>query len=84
VREINITWFVIVDGDWSVWSAWSVCGTDCRRYRRRVCDNPLPEHGGRHCQGLDLDTTGCVGTLDASRCPDTGINTGITGTRLPV
>lgn len=64
----------IVDGNWSPWSAWSPCGTDCRRYRRRVCDNPSPEHGGKHCQGLDLDSANCMGSSDSARCPEIGTN----------
>ncbi|KFD61042.1 hypothetical protein M514_12092 [Trichuris suis] len=47
-----------IDGDWSAWSRWSECQTDCRRQRRRVCDNPAPRHGGQQCHGADLRRIG--------------------------
>lgn len=52
--------YVTVDGDWSTWSSWSACSRDCRRYRRRACDNPPPANNGRHCVGNDVDTDNCT------------------------
>ncbi|XP_046752701.1 netrin receptor UNC5C-like isoform X1 [Diprion similis] len=50
-----------VDGRWSAWSSWSMCGSDCSRIRRRACDNPPPSHGGRICQGRDITVDVCSG-----------------------
>ncbi|XP_034941233.1 netrin receptor UNC5B-a isoform X2 [Chelonus insularis] len=52
-----------VDGGWSRWSAWSVCGSDCTHTRTRTCDEPPPSHGGRHCQGRDTAVVNCTGGL---------------------
>ncbi|XP_044581928.1 netrin receptor UNC5C isoform X2 [Cotesia glomerata] len=52
-----------VDGGWSRWSAWSVCGSDCTHIRTRTCDEPTPAHGGRHCQGRDTAVANCTGGL---------------------
>ncbi|XP_064653301.1 uncharacterized protein LOC135503603 isoform X1 [Lineus longissimus] len=64
-------YFVKIDGGWSAWSAWAVCGTNCgtcpttcpathitvgtSRSRTRTCDNPLPDNGGDACKGADRD-----------------------------
>lgn len=50
----------MVDGGWSKWSAWSVCGSDCTHIRRRSCDEPSPSHGGRICQGKNITITNCT------------------------
>ncbi|TGZ50699.1 Netrin receptor UNC5B [Temnothorax longispinosus] len=52
-----------VDGQWSRWSAWSVCGSDCTHTRRRSCDDPPPSHGGRSCQGRDINVANCTGGM---------------------
>jgi len=49
-----------VTGLWSTWSSWSTCSPDCKHYRRRLCDNPSPQNGGRFCTGTDLDTSNCT------------------------
>ncbi|XP_076172701.1 netrin receptor UNC5B isoform X6 [Ptiloglossa arizonensis] len=53
----------VVDGGWSRWSAWSVCGSDCTHTRRRSCDEPPPSHGGRPCQGRDISVANCTGGM---------------------
>ena len=43
-----------VDGEWSEWSRWSYCDTSCgegKKSRKRGCDSPKPENGGRNCTG---------------------------------
>ncbi|CAH1239804.1 HMCN1 [Branchiostoma lanceolatum] len=42
-----------VDGGWTVWSPWAPCTALCggTKQRARTCDNPVPAHGGRYCQG---------------------------------
>ncbi|XP_012273157.1 netrin receptor UNC5B [Orussus abietinus] len=53
----------VVDGGWSRWSAWSVCGSDCTHTRRRSCDEPPPSHGGRACPGRDISVANCTGGM---------------------
>ncbi|XP_033225992.1 netrin receptor UNC5C isoform X2 [Belonocnema kinseyi] len=53
----------VVDGGWSRWSAWSVCGSDCTHTRRRSCDEPSPSYGGRPCQGRDVTVANCTGGM---------------------
>ncbi|KAF7405380.1 hypothetical protein HZH66_004286 [Vespula vulgaris] len=53
----------VVDGGWSRWSAWSICGSDCTHTRRRSCDEPPPSHGGRSCQGKDISVANCTGGI---------------------
>lgn len=52
-----------VDGGWSRWTAWSICGSDCTHTRRRSCDEPAPSPGGRGCKGKDVDVANCTGGL---------------------
>uniref|UniRef100_A0A8D2LWD1 ADAM metallopeptidase with thrombospondin type 1 motif 17 n=1 Tax=Varanus komodoensis TaxID=61221 RepID=A0A8D2LWD1_VARKO len=51
-----------VDGDWSMWSQWSMCSRTCgmgARFRQRKCDNPPPGPGGKNCQGASVEHTVC-------------------------
>ncbi|XP_053127691.1 A disintegrin and metalloproteinase with thrombospondin motifs 17 [Hemicordylus capensis] len=51
-----------VDGDWSVWSQWSLCSRTCgtgARFRQRKCDNPPPGPGGKNCRGASVEHTVC-------------------------
>ena len=50
-----------MNGDWSIWSAWSVCTPDCTQTRRRTCDNPAPAAAGHYCFGLDYEKAECGG-----------------------
>jgi len=43
-----------VDGDWSPWSEWSDCSTNCNgglRTRTRTCTQPAPDCNGTPCEG---------------------------------
>jgi hypothetical protein len=57
-----------VDGGWSRWSSWSVCGSDCSHSRRRSCDDPAPSQGGRPCQGKDVAVVNCTGGMCNGQC----------------
>ncbi|XP_033022369.1 A disintegrin and metalloproteinase with thrombospondin motifs 17 isoform X2 [Lacerta agilis] len=51
-----------VDGDWSMWSQWSMCSRTCgtgARFRQRKCDNPPPGPGGKNCRGTSVEHTVC-------------------------
>ena len=52
-----------IDGDWSPWSAWSVCTAECRQARHRDCDSPPPSNGGHFCFGLSSEGQDCRGDL---------------------
>ncbi|KAI6654174.1 Coadhesin [Oopsacas minuta] len=52
-----------VDGSWSEWSDWSVCGQSCNtteeQTRTRTCDNVEPSGNGSSCLGEDTETQPC-------------------------
>ena len=52
----------LVDGRWSGWSAWSPCSVTCgngRQERTRRCDTPVPEYGGKFCDGPAKEYHNC-------------------------
>ncbi|CAL9698264.1 unnamed protein product [Knipowitschia caucasica] len=65
-----------VDGSWSQWSLWTECSMTCGggvKTRKRLCNNPAPQSGGR----------GCVGVADQRRECNTHICTDSGGPWLP-
>ncbi|GCB63164.1 hypothetical protein scyTo_0013161 [Scyliorhinus torazame] len=60
-----------VDGQWTVWNSWSRCSASCgggARQRSRSCFDPPPQHGGRLCEGSDVDVELCK----SEPCPVNG------------
>ncbi|KAH9500753.1 Hemicentin-1, partial [Bulinus truncatus] len=54
---------VVVHGEFSAWSDWGPCSTSCGKgdkTRRRSCNNPRPEYGGRDCIGPTIEYASCV------------------------
>eukprot|EP00794_Sanderia_malayensis_P014216 gene14216-15699_t len=54
---------VPVDGHWGRWSMWSDCDKSCgtgKKTRTRQCNDPVPKHGGKQCQGVSTSSTDCI------------------------
>ena len=54
-----------MNGGWSTWGPFDRCNSKCNRMRRRVCNRPTPDFGGRPCPGLatqkgKYNTCSCV------------------------
>ncbi|KAL8558849.1 hypothetical protein ACOMHN_031778 [Nucella lapillus] len=53
-----------VDGNWSAWSEWEPCSTNCGvgiSRRSRHCSNPRPAYEGKECEGEMSSWDTCVG-----------------------
>ncbi|XP_038571296.1 hemicentin-1 isoform X1 [Micropterus salmoides] len=60
-----------VDGKWSSWVSWGACSVSCgggTRQRTRLCASPAPQHGGRQCEGNDVQIDFC----NSDPCPISG------------
>ncbi|EDV28329.1 uncharacterized protein TRIADDRAFT_53875 [Trichoplax adhaerens] len=53
-----------IDGAWSEWSSWASCNKKCDNdmvtTRKRECNNPTPQYGGRDCSGDYLEQKSCL------------------------
>ena len=61
-RECDTKIYCPIDGGWGKWSIYSKCSVTCgagMQTRLRKCDSPMPQYGGRDCQGPDKDTIPC-------------------------
>ncbi|XP_021353607.1 uncharacterized protein LOC110450424 isoform X1 [Mizuhopecten yessoensis] len=74
-KECTPSKFCPVDGNWASWEGWSACSMTCLeagfvakgvQTRSRLCVNPKPEHGGKHCPGEDEDIKECFATKPCS------------------
>uniref|UniRef100_A0A8C9TNF9 Adhesion G protein-coupled receptor B3 n=1 Tax=Scleropages formosus TaxID=113540 RepID=A0A8C9TNF9_SCLFO len=67
--ESNTSPLSAVHGVWEEWSPWSLCSFTCgrgQRTRTRTCDPP--QHGGRACDGPEIQTKLC----NIALCPVDG------------
>ena len=60
-------------GNYSLWSDYSSCSVTCglgTKTRKRICNNPIPDYGGRNCSKLGQSTQ----TVDCNTrpCPISG------------
>ncbi|GIX85880.1 semaphorin-5B [Caerostris extrusa] len=58
-----------IDGHWSEWSTWEECSAPCGggiQVRRRRCNSPPPQHGGKECIGCNQDYKFC----NINPCPE--------------
>lgn len=58
-----------IDGGWGPWGTWSECSSPCGggfRFRRRECNDPLPQNGGMECPGCHMEYDTC----NAQQCPE--------------
>ena len=52
-----------LDGNWGSWTPWTRCSQTCgisggtTLRRTRLCNQPPPMNGGKHCVGNDTETT---------------------------
>ncbi|XP_043555476.1 hemicentin-1 [Chiloscyllium plagiosum] len=68
---VKITLTVQVHGGFSEWLQWDPCSVTCgqgMQKRLRLCNNPMPANGGRHCEGTDSETRRC----QSKPCPVDG------------
>jgi len=79
---------VAVDGQWTEWADWGMCGTDgqerCKNKRQRFCANPCPYCNGTYCVGDDEEDGFCAqdgGWSDWSQWTGCGSGTGGTEKR---
>ena len=64
------SFFLIVDGGWSIWTSWSPCDKSCNggvMTKRRHCTNPEPKDGGMDCDGSKERTKPCNMDICPSR-----------------
>ena len=53
----------LVDGGWSDYGEYDDCSVECGRgtkARNRTCDDPVPENGGKDCEGEEVEYKACA------------------------
>ena len=68
---IMYLFILIVDGNWGEWSNFEMCTVSCgggSQIRRRVCDDPPAQFGGRHCLLSGSETERATEETDTQLC----------------
>ena len=61
----EFSFYNLVIGAWGKWGEWETCSKTCNggnQTRKRLCDNPVPSHGGDECtvdNSSDIDIQDC-------------------------
>ena len=58
---------VLVDGGWTIWSAWECDENIGEKRRFRECYNPAPLNGGQPCLGNNEEVDFCTKKLQYNR-----------------
>lgn len=62
-EECNTDMICPVNGNWTMWSSWSLCSQPCNggiKSRFRTCSNPTPRFGGWNCVGNVEEFENCT------------------------
>ena len=63
VKEVSFDNILLaVNGGWSSYGQYSPCSKHCgggNQTRHRLCDNPLPQNGGKSCVGQSSESRSC-------------------------
>lgn len=68
----------LVDGGYGSWSAYGDCSVTCgggQKVRRRKCDNPAPQHGGKDC--FDIGPATETMECNTNACPSEYIHSSL-------
>ncbi|XP_022785409.1 A disintegrin and metalloproteinase with thrombospondin motifs adt-1-like [Stylophora pistillata] len=61
-----------VNGNWGQWGQWSMCTKTCKegkQSRKRECNSPAPQYGGKACEGESIGVRICNANVP---CPVDG------------
>lgn len=61
--------FKLVNGNWGQWGQWSACTKTCKegkQSRKRECNSPTPQYGGKACEGKAVGIRICYANVP---CP---------------
>uniref|UniRef100_A0A672R5H6 A disintegrin and metalloproteinase with thrombospondin motifs 15-like n=1 Tax=Sinocyclocheilus grahami TaxID=75366 RepID=A0A672R5H6_SINGR len=59
------------DGQWGRWGPYGLCSRTCGggvQLAKRDCNNPVPENGGKYCQGLRVKYRSCNLNFREEQC----------------
>ena len=55
VPLFDVSCVLAIHGDFTNWSDWTGCDQEkCTKFRTRLCENPVPQFGGKDCSELGV------------------------------